>query len=77
MITTEQLKDLSKDELILYNTLLEKDIKDVAYYACVKVQSIKRLDKFAYQKTMKIDELRKEITELNKKLSRFIGYKNS
>lgn len=69
MVTKEQLEKLSKDELILYNELIEKNIKDVAYYACIEVQRNKRLDKFANEKLMKVIELKRQ-------LSCFIGYKS-
>jgi hypothetical protein len=67
MITKEQLEKLSKDELILYNTLLEKDIKEVAYFACCKVQQNKDQNKT-------INRLWGKNVELKQKLSRFIGW---
>ena len=69
MITKEQLEKLNKDDLILYNELLEKDIKEVAYFACLNRKDKRISDALLLN-------MEKQNRELKQQLSRFIGYKN-
>jgi hypothetical protein len=66
MVNQEKLKELTKEELLLYNELIEKDIKEVAYYACLLKHKNILLDKMWWNK-------HKEVQELKKKLHCFIG----
>ena len=77
MVTTEKLKELSKDELILYNELIEKDIKDVAYYVCLEKKRYKIMNDLLRRMDNENKNLEQEVESLKQKLSRFIGYKNS
>ena len=69
MITKEQLEKLNKDDLILYNELLEKDIKEVAYFDCLNRKGKRISDALSLN-------MEKQNRELKQQLSRFIGYKN-
>lgn len=69
MVTKEQLEKLNKDDLILYNELLEKDIKEVAYFACLNRKSKRISDTLLFR-------TEKQNRELKQQLSCFIGYKS-
>lgn len=66
MVNQEKLKNLTKEELLLYNELIEKDVKEVAYYACLLKHDNTTLKQINWREY-------KEITELKKKLHCFIG----
>ncbi len=61
MVNQENLKKLTKEELLLYNELIEKDIKEVAYYACLLKHKNIYLDKLAYSYYERIKELKKKL----------------
>lgn len=66
MVNQKELKKLTKGELLLYNELIEKDVKEVAYYACLLKHKSDILDEMN-RRTYK------ETKELKEKLHCFIG----
>lgn len=66
MVNQEKLKQLTKEELLLYNELIEEDIKEVAYYACLLKHDDTVVRDLEWKRY-------KENAELKRKLHRFIG----